>query len=304
MTNDGSMANWDSFASGLPILASLRDMNFFQFHTELPMTVVWANDEVRHRVAQLVFDEVLEVLRVSGLYRYDQLSVLASDEQIMVQYSDDRFGFEVNLQNESLKISRRGSSMDRFHRWYVEVAPHFGGLVEKVSSAIEEAIKSATGLQRRMVVQSASFNFRFILFDICDIDGHTLLNSEVLEELVPRCPGEAGSLASTETETKSIARLDATFQKWQQRNGRTWIEIYSVEAPSNRDWSSIWTTFSMVGRSFEGPSGGVRTEFEAAAFISDYVTPYIEFLRDRGLQGFLSGLTAGRTFSTTAGSLP
>ena len=245
-------------------------MNFFQFHTELPMTVVWANDEVCHRVAQLVFDEVLEVLRVSGLYRYDQLSVLASDEQIMVQYSDDRFGFEVNLQNESLKISRRGSSMDRFHRWYVEVAPHFGGLVEKV----------------------------------CDIDGHTLLNSEVLEELVPRCPGEAGSLASTETETKSIARLDATFQKWQQRNGRTWIEIYSVEAPSNRDWSSIWTTFSMVGRSFEGPSGGVRTEFEAAAFISDYVTPYIEFLRDRGLQGFLSGLTAGRTFSTTAGSLP
>ena len=131
-----------------------------------------------------------------------------------------------------------------------------------------------------------------------------LLNSEVLAQLVPRCTGESGSLANTETETESIAMLDASFQKWQARDGRRWIEIYSVEAPSNRDWSSILMTFAMVGRSFEGPSGGQRAEFESVSFVSDYVTPYIEFLRERGLNGFLAGLTDGRSFSTAAGSLP
>lgn len=298
------MALWNSFSANSPVLGSLKDINYFHFRTELPMAVVWANDEVRIRVAQLAFDEVMEILRVSGLFKYDQLTVLAGDEQIVVQYNDDRYQFEVNLQGEGLTITRRGSSMDRFHRWYVEVAPHFGGLVEKICAAIEEAIRSVTSLQRRMVVQSASYNFRFILYDVKDASGRVLLNSEVLEELVPRCPGPDGSPAGTEHETRSIARLDVSFQKWQQREGRTWIEIYSLEAPSNRDWSSIWATFVMVGRSFEDPASGVRSEFESSAFISDYVTPYIEFLRDRGLNGFLYGLAAGRNFSTAAGSLP
>lgn len=301
---DTSMSQWETFADGVAVLGDLKDLNLFTFNAELPMTVIWANDEVRLRVAQLVYDEVLEVLRVSGLYRYDQLAIIASAEQIIVRYTDDRYGFEVALRDETLVISRQGSSFARFHRWYVEVAPHFAGLVAKVSAAIEEAIRSATNLDRRMPVQSAHFNFRFIIYDVLSDTGEKLLNSQVLEDLVPRSPGPNGSLGATESETKSIARLDASFQKWQERDGKPWIEVYNVEAPSNRDWSSIWITFSMSGRSFERPSDGARVDFDAASFISDYVTPLVEFLRERGLKGFLTSVLVGRRFSTTAGSLP
>lgn len=299
-----SMSQWGVFSEGIELLELLKDINYFQFSAELPMSVIWANEEVRYRVAQLVYDEVVEVLRVSGLYRYDQLTMLASAQEIQVRYADDRFGFDVRLRDESLTIARQGSAFDRFHRWYVEVAPHFGGLVEKVSSAIEEAIRSVTGLERRMPVQTAGYSFRFIVYDIRSRAGELMLNSQVLEPLVPRCPGAMGVLCGTETETKSIARLDATFHKWQERLGRPWVEVYNVEAPSNRDWSSVWVTFSMVGRSFERPSDGTRVDFEASVFISDYVTPLVDFLRERGMRGFLGELLKDKSFSSAAGLLP
>lgn len=103
-----SMSQWTRFSEGIAVLDRLKDINRFTFHAEMPMTVIWANEEVRYRVAQLVYDEVLEVLRVSGLYRYDQLSILASPEQILVRYSDDRYGFEVSLSDETLAIVRSG----------------------------------------------------------------------------------------------------------------------------------------------------------------------------------------------------
>ncbi|MGH8513350.1 MAG: hypothetical protein ACREV8_05325, partial [Gammaproteobacteria bacterium] len=203
-----------------------------------------------------------------------------------------------------LAIMRQGSSFERFHRWYVELAPHFGGLVEKICSAIEESIRAASGLERHMKVQDAGYAFRFIIFDVRDPDGRILTNAEVLQDLIPQSPGPAGRLIETRGDTKSVARLDVSFQKWQERDGRPWIESYNVEAPSNRDWSSVWVTFSMAGRSFERPSDGARVDFDATSFISDYVTPLVEFLRERGLNGFLRDLLAGRPFSTTASVLP
>jgi hypothetical protein len=302
-TASDNMADWNTFVGGHKIIAKLLDINRFQFSAEVPMTIVWANDEVRLRVAQLVYDEVLEILRVAGLYRYDQVNVIAGEEEIQVSYSDDKYGFEISLRGERLTIVRQGSSFERFHKWYVEVAPHFGGLTEKVCAAIESSIRSVTSLERKMDVQDASYSFRFVLYDVVDVD-RKLLNSEVVQGLLPQSPGPVGSLDSTSSVTESIARLDASFQKWQERDGRPWIEVYSVEAPSNRDWSSVWVTFAMVGRSFERPSDGVRVDFEAAAFIGDYVTPYVVFLRERGLLGFLAGVMRERDFSTTAGLLP
>jgi hypothetical protein len=300
-----SMAQWQTFADGVLVLKDLRDIQAFNFRAEVPMTVIWANDEVRLRVAQLVYDEVLDILKVSGLYRYDQLSVLGGEEQILVRYDDDRYGFEVSLQGESVTIARRGSGFERFHRWYVEVAPHFGGLVEKICSAIEASISAASGLERRMSVHDASYSFRFILFDVHDeTNGSVLSNSEVLQGLIPQSPGATGGLAETRQETESIARLDVTFHKFQEREGRPWIEIYRVEGPSNREWSSVWVTFTIAGRSFEKPSEPSRMDFDATSFIADYVTPLVSFLRDRGLQGFLTDLLAGRRFSTTASVLP
>ena len=299
-----SMANWSAFRKGIPLLSQIHDINRFQFKVRLPMAGIWPNEEVRYRVAQLVYDEILEILRVSGLYRYDQLSVLSSEDQILVRYTDDRYAFEVTLTGEDMVISRQGSAFERFHRWYVELAPHFGGLVAKVADSIEEAIRSVTGLERHMSVQDASFAFRFIIFDVVSESGQAMLNAQVLESLIPRCPGPQGALSETEVETKSIARVDASFQKWQEEHGRPWIEIYTVEAPSNRDWSSVWVTFSMVGTSFERPSDGVRVDFDSEAFVSDYVTPLVGFLRQRGFGGFLQGLLSGKTFSTTASLLP
>ena len=304
MSEPQNMSNWQAFAGTNSLISMLRDINLFQFRAEIPMTVIWANDEVRYRVAQLVYDEVVEVLRVSGLFQYDQLSILASDDQILVRYMDDKYAFEVGLRNEYLTITRQGSAFDRFHRWYVEVAPHFAGLVERIAGSIEEAIRSVTNLDRRMPVHDASYSFRFILYDFIDEDDKPLLNAEVLEDLLPRCPGDVGSLSATEAQTGEIARLDANFHKWRERDGRLWTETYNVEAPSNRDWSSVWVTFGMSGRSFERPADGARLDFEAMVFISDYVTPLVEFLRDRGLMGFLSSLVGTRKFSTTAAQLP
>jgi hypothetical protein len=298
-----NMGQWETFAAP-EIFNNLQDIREFYLSVSGRFDLIWLVEKLAVEVGQRVYDSVAEVLLESGLHREEQLSFQVGQSVITVSYEDDRFGFQVDLTRSGFHLRRRGSSLNNFHRWYLAVARHFGLLVEKVFYAVSQVVERHTGFDFTYRPTRAEYRFEFILFDFTEAGGDVLQNVEVLKDVVPLVPGSDGGLQSTVQNREGISRVDVKVIRDQEKEGRVWSEVYDLQAPANRDRTSIWVYFSFLGATRDDAPGDGRIDFDSAAFIGDWVTPLVDFLRDRGIVGFLGSVVGDKKFRTTSAQLP
>lgn len=119
-------------------------------------------------------------------------------------------------------------------------------------------------------------------------------------------PDSEGRLArSEEQDPEAFGRINYLVNRWVGSEGERRREGYQVSAPSNNEWSSLWFTFTYIGDSYISPAG-LRSPFNDRDFITarGALIPYVNFLRDRAIRGFVSTLTHGYEFVTTPDILP
>lgn len=296
--------DWQTFRTN-SVFNLVTDLQTFKVVAELPITGIWTDREARSKCAHIIYDHLLEVLTTAKLHYPNRLVVSEGERRMTFDYGDDAFGFEVVLDGSFITIRRAGSSLDRFFVWYMKVAPHFRLLIEKVSAALNEVIQSSFGLSRPMSVQRAEISFQVVAFDFCRPADRANVqrNALLMKQVLPRAPGVDGSLVPITDELESFGRLDAKFAKWFESEGNRWTEVYSVEAPANRDWTTLWFTFSRIGETFvrvDATGGETRVAFDGGRFLGDYLGPLFGMFRDRGLTRFLAEITDGFEFQTAA----
>lgn len=300
---NGEGLDWESFSRD-DIFQSLTDVSGFRLEAELPILGIWGDDRAATYTMQLIYDSILGALVTAKLHYPNRLSAVKTDRRMSFEYGDDVYRFEVVLEGAILTIRRSGSSLKRFYTWYMTLAPHFRLLVEKVCAAISTALQETTGISRPIVVQRVSTQFEVIVLDFRAPRGAAVVrNVGVMEKVLPRAPGVDGRLIPIATELESFARVDASFSKWMADGGSTtWREVFRVEAPGNREWTTLWLAFTRIGETYPNPTGAGREErvpFEALKFLGDYVGPLVGTFRDRGVRGFLSEIMEGYSFRST-----
>ncbi|WP_249644563.1 hypothetical protein [Nocardia sputi] len=300
------LVDWDQYSQA-PIFKHLTAINFFRLTINFPRFKSWDDSSKMGMLADCVYEEAYELLARSGLYSFDQLNRTSADDSVGVHYKDADADFRLQLTTSNeLSLTRPGSSMKRFYEWYRLIMPEVHRLYEKVREFMELSSEPKNGTRRDIIPARAGFSFKYILHDF-----HTegrfnqdVKNSALIGSSMSKVPGPDGKLIELdENQLGSLGRIDLAVSRWIKAPGGTIREIYSVEAPGNLDYGTIWADFHYLAETRDDKEGR-RVEPDFSAFLRRFDHPVTDFLRDRALKGYLSDLTDGVEFKTTPGLLP
>lgn len=290
--------SFESFANS-PIFSKLSEIRSFSLTGEVPPISGWSDNAFSARVVDRIYESLRDVVQAAGFYFEDQLKTTRQVNGVAVEYSDDQFDFVVVCQENQISINRRGSRLSNFHAWYQGLMPSAQGILANVANILTEET------HRKIDILRASYRFQFLIYGMhTDTGNRSVRNSEIMQKLLKGFPDENGTITDSSTVLSSLGRLDVDLSRWiGLPNNRRRLH-YSVEAPGNQAYSSVWFSFSYIGESYTDPSTGSREAFDPNGFLGEYDQAYQMFLRDSAINGFLEWLMKGYYFRSTSGNLP
>ncbi|TMC09512.1 MAG: hypothetical protein E6J41_10555 [Chloroflexi bacterium] len=302
MTNDERQTFTDFCLPDAPFLRQVKHINDFAIIATIPPIPagVFGDEELTASLSQKLYDYIRQIVRDAGFHYETELQPFREPAGFGVKYDDDEFQFRAWFADNRVGISRPGSSFEDFHSWYTRFMPVGQSLATTMCQLLGET------LHRSLDILSASFRFDFILHDFLMEGARAAVrNPEIMKTIIRVWPGEAGRTTDDAAVLASVARADFAVQRWSTSpiSGQRRLERYSVEAPSNQLWSSLWFNFEYRATSYTDPESGIRETVDPVLLLNDYRSAYVDFLRDKALSGFMASLLEGYRFSTTAGTL-
>ena len=158
---------------------------------------------------------------------------------------------------------------------------------------------------RKLDIIRASYRFKFLIYDIKAENGDKKVrNSEIMQKLLNGFPDDRGRMTTDPSVLQTVSRADVSIGRWIGPEDRRRLVRFTVEAPANMEWSSLWFEFTYGSESYTSPDTGVRMEVGAENVLAEYEPAYLEFLRESAINGFLQSLMSGYRFRTTSSDIP
>jgi hypothetical protein len=295
---------WDEF-SDADIFVNLTSIRDFRVVTQYPQ-FLGDSTKLREVISDRLYEETYAIVEATKLGRFDTLSRVNENGRLGVRYGDDDHGFAVVVDTDgSVYISRPGSSLERFYRWYTVFMPHVATLIGAVTAEFEKALNLKQGSELRVTPTRAAYVFEFLLHNFRKANGRRReRNSRPISTLLSKVPGADGvPVEFTEALFPELGRVDISINRWNSSPAGQIRELFKLEAPSNRDYGALWLEFHYVGEtgSNEAPP---REIVNFDAFFDRFDIPINDFLQRNCLANFLTSLTAGLSFESTTGWLP
>ncbi|MEV6159900.1 hypothetical protein AB0L53_57135 [Nonomuraea sp. NPDC052129] len=284
-----------------PFFRYLDNINEFAITAAVPPVgaPLWNDPKFISVVTEKAYDYLREVIKGSDFYYESELSLYRDASGFGVRYADDEYGFRVLFREGQILIRRAGSNFRTFHDWFTRFMSAGQGIVTKATGILSESC------ERRIDVLQASFDFEFIVYDITPEGSNaSVRNPEIMKTLIKTWPGTTGVVSDDLDVLNTVARADFAVHRWADVRDMKCLERYSISAPANNRWNSLWFEFQLRGESYTDPENGKRTAFNPTAFLNAYDDAYITFLRGKAILGFMNSLLAGHRFKSTPSSLP
>ena len=305
---------WHEFSEP-GIFESVRNLAKFRLIAKIGYAGRWQNTDEPRRISQKLYYYLLGTLNAAGFHDPGELEIYYQEGRFRISYNDPEYGFSISF-NETgwIEVDRDGSSLERFHAWYTKLMPGMQGIFNTIRSSVNEDINRNTGIRRadtddqeHLNLQQASYEFQIIGYNFRQSNQKKRSsNLELMRKALTLLPNEEGRLSdSFAQDPTAFGRINYNVSRWVGAEHAKRREAYQVSAPSNNEWSSLWFTFNYIGDSYISPEGA-RSPFDDKDFVSarGALAPYVGFLRNRALCGFISTLTEGYAFSTTPDILP
>lgn len=287
------LMTWREFTGELPIFEMITGLVQFELVATTSSFAGSSDEPFQTEIGAAAYDHIIDVLRETGFFYEWELKVVRQADSVVVRYDDDRFDFQVAVGEQQIVIRKDRCALEDFHRWYGLFMPSAQGIIQ----AIQDSLSKASG--RKVQILRVGFHFRVTLDQLKDQDGREVKNSDVMRRLLRRTPDLGGRIVEAETieDPITLGRQDVTISRWvgpePLRN-----EWFTIEAPGNREWSTLWFRFELRAEPYTRPDG-VRTSFDPGRFLGEYLTAYQEFFRDKALVGFLGSVLDGYSFRST-----
>ncbi len=283
-----SLGNEDEF------FYRVQNLKRFGLQINFPTISNWDDKSVRAMIQDRMYDEIRGLTQTVKFYKEDQLEMNSGPESVAVEYNDDIYDFAFICYNDRFILTKSGVAMEVFHKWYKEVSPHLGGVIDSVLSVMKDA------LNRQQAISTVGYSFELIAYDFRK-DGSRVRNTEVLSDLINYSPSEDGSIAPVEHEL--LARLDYNVMISDGKGDDRRSLTYNVEAPANRDYSGVWFKFQYTSSTYTDPSTGERSWIDPSVLLNEPDRAY-EFFWMRAVSGFMKSLVKDLAFSTTPTYIP
>ena len=282
-----------------PVFSRLADIREFTLAVDIPPVTLVGDELASTLVVASVYDQLRDVVKAARFFYEDQLETIKGPDYIGVRYADDRYDFSVILTDKSIRLARSGSRLANFHDWYTALMPSAQGILSNATSVISSMAKG-----RQINPLRGGYTFHFVLYDITsETTGAKVKNSEIMQKLLKGLPDEKGRIVDAPVGLATMGRMDVSVTRWTGDQGKRRLLRFTVEAPANLGWSSLWFTLAYRGESYTSPDDGTREAFDSDKFLSEYPNAYVTFLRDSAINGFIEWLMHGYHFRTTAGDL-
>ena len=305
MTEGQFIVPWEEFSKP-EIFEHVRNVRDFDMQVQYPRFLREDDSKPRERFADRLYEELYYVVRDAKLARFEQVKRFTTSDALGAEYDDSDYQFTVGVDRDlTLRLRRPGSSFERFYRWYETFMPHFGRLVQSVTLEYQQIVNTREGTEIVVAPSRALYRYRFLLHNFRSVKRRaSVKNTRLLSAALQRVPGRDGKLVTLEDALlPEMGRVDISISRWNQSPSGMIREIYSLEAPANRDYGALWADFTYVGET--GPTElPPRTIVDFDVFFERIDIPLNDFLHTRCLQNFIGTLTDNITFDTTAGELP
>jgi hypothetical protein len=290
---------YDDFVGDDAFLRSLKDITAFTLTLTIPPVPLPGDGVALESLGNALYQELHNVVNEAGFYHEDALRVAQSSRGLAIEYLDDEFHFEVRIDSGRITLIREGSRLETFLGWYQALMPSIEGIV----STAEAILEREAGVPLPII--RGSYAFQFLVHDLKK-GASSIRNAEVMQNLVRQYPAEDGRIApydpgqspeAHDEALRNVGRVDFKFSQLTGDEDRRRFLWYTVEAPGNKRYSSLWFQFEYQGTSFTDPDGN-RFRFAPEGFLAES-DDALELLRERGIKGFMCSLLDECTFETT-----
>ncbi len=281
------------------IFSLLADIAEFNLVADIPPIPIWSDDIFSTQVTARLYETLRDVVQAAGFYNENILESARGIKGVEVSYPDDRYNFSLSCEGNQISIRRRGSRLSNFHNWYTSFMPSSQGVLTKTLSVLSEE----TG--RKLDILRAGYFFKFLIYDIeAEATHKRVRNSEIMQKILKGFPDDQGMITDSPNVLGSLGRIDVDLSKYVGEEGRRRRLQFSVQAPGNLQYSTLWFTFAYIGETFNSPEDDHREPFNSGEFMTEFTSAYTTFLRDNAVNGFMEWLLRGYYFKSSSGILP
>ncbi|HEY9267504.1 hypothetical protein ACFCYF_25290 [Streptomyces chartreusis] len=314
---------WEYFCTGFTrFVGNIRG---FTFEAILSGVGRWVNLVDSSRVALRLHGAIEDALTEARFANIANLETTISDERLSFEFRDTDYAFGLDFYGDGrVVITRLGSTLRTFHRWYTHFMPTVPDILSKAIAAFDaELHRTLEGndsgsvpvdeIPQRVKLLTASFTFDVVCHNFRPYreNERQVRNLDVMmENIAIRLPDINGRIDRT-ADGAALPGDFGSYGRMDYRVSRTHpvregiVQQMQVMAPSASDWSGLFFQLVYSGAAFGSDARGERFRLDSQHFLQPAAAAdaYISFFRNIGLSGFIHSVTDGYSFDTTSGSL-
>lgn len=313
---------WEQFCTGFT--ENVQNIRQFGFRAMLSGVGRWSRLINSSRVALRLHGAIEEALDKAKFANLPGLDTAIDDERLLFQFRDPDHAFELSFYGDGrVELTRPGSTLRTFHRWYTRFMPAVPDILRKAIAAFDvelhrtlegEQIEStaADEIPSRVKLLTAAFEFDIVCHNFRRLRfQERARNLDVMmENIAIRLPDAEGRIARSangaphEGNYEEFGRMDYRVSR-RHPTQESVSQHLQVTAPAASDWSGLFFQLMYSGEHSGAEEQGTRVTLDTHHFLQPAAgaDAYISFFRDIGLAGFVASVTDGYQFDTTSGSL-
>ncbi|MEW6249172.1 MAG: hypothetical protein AB1716_00870 [Planctomycetota bacterium] len=279
-TNLDRNARVATFLEDCPILEDLSRIRRFSFAVQHANVSALAQRDFQVLIADHLAQEMAKFVTEQELHQLDCLECEPGEKQIDVTYNDDVCHFQASLNDHIFAVTRKGSTMDEFHRFYGIVAPFLPMLYASTVRRIEEVSQSRIKIAPFL----CTYRFDFTLSSFKPTGKgrkDRIPNFVLMDRLVPFFSASPFK----EMNFSQVSRTDVKLSAWKEFGGAPRDLWFDIKAPANRQCSIMELSFAYQGGTHTD-TGGTRKPFDPKT-LEEWDVALIDFLKNLVFNKFL-----------------
>lgn len=286
------------------VLASIRKIREFSMTISFQKLMQNWDEPMRRALVLALYSATAKAMETAKFLNFTAIEVRDSASDVTLSHSDDQNHFRIEISTDRMRVTRRGSSLAQFHEWYSAFVP----TMSTIWTSVKHVLDSRLGID--LPPLAIDYNFKLLLENLRDSDTTSTptRNTAVVAKVLPHFPNYAGPhyddpnsiqarTVALDTAAEELGRMDIKFSRrvliGPSDQERVWW--YTIEAPANQQWSTLWFDFSYVARN-ESSNNANRVDL---AF-EEWAQAYEVFFIDSCLRGLVRRLLEGLEFDTTS----
>lgn len=287
---------YDEFSRNNLIHEDLSNLYSYVFGISFTKISSLESAEMKRSIADLCIKELVLKLRSLELFGFDRIQIgeiKDSDEPVFLTYSDDIFGFTFSFSSTIIGFQKISCSVNNLLRTCDMLFDFFIEIYNKIIKFIQ-----GTDEYILFIPNKTTHSFKYQLENFKSTlkrDKKRIPNYELMERIIPSLSVSDSPIGKVGYQTRG--RTDLKMAGTISLNDIDWLTWITIEAPGNRNYSTMDLDFGFISEVNELPDGK-RKPYNPESVLQ-WRDVFMILLKERVYKGFLQTWLNDVAFEST-----